>query len=215
MERTKQPPSSIASSLPWARSSRAGKAARTWSSLARARALGSRPASPCRLACLPTIRLAASLPAGISSVFRRALWPGPGPVAQRTQGALISLDDKTVHASCARATAASPFQLLSAWCAAHGGLVMGHSTTETKSQERTALPELCPLLAIQGCLVTDRSQGLPEGQRWSPPGPSRRRPLSLAEQSHKGRQGEHTVLPCARRTSPLLAPQRAWLCGLR
>ena len=63
-------------------------------------------------------------------------------VAQLTQGALISLDGKTVKASFARATAASPLHMLSAWCSDHGGLVMGQIKTDTKSNEITAIPEL-------------------------------------------------------------------------
>jgi predicted transposase YbfD/YdcC len=75
-------------------------------------------------------------------------------VAQLTQGALISLDGKTVKASLDRATASSPLHMLSAWCSDHGGLVVGQIKTETKSNEITAIPELLHLLAIKGCIVT-------------------------------------------------------------
>jgi len=80
-------------------------------------------------------------------------------VAQLTQGTLISLDGKTVRASLDRATAASPLHMLSAWCSDHGGLVIGHIKTETKSNEITAIPELLPLLAIKGCIVTIDAMG--------------------------------------------------------
>src|SRR5215217_1298535 len=80
-------------------------------------------------------------------------------VAQLTHGALVSLDGKTVKASFDRATAASPFHMLSAWCSAHGGLVIGQIKTATKSNEITAIPELLQLLAIKGCMVTIDAMG--------------------------------------------------------
>jgi len=80
-------------------------------------------------------------------------------VAQLTQGALVSLDGKTVKASFDRATAASPLHLLSAWCSERGGLVIGQSKTDTKSNEITAIPELLHLLAIKGCMVTIDAMG--------------------------------------------------------
>jgi predicted transposase YbfD/YdcC len=80
-------------------------------------------------------------------------------VSQLTQGALISLDGKTVKASFHRATASSPLHMLSAWCSDHGGLVIGHIKTATKSNEITAIPELLQLLAIKGCIVTIDAMG--------------------------------------------------------
>jgi len=63
-------------------------------------------------------------------------------VAQLTTGALVSLDGKTVRASFDRATASSPLHMLSAWCSEQGGLVIGQSKTEEKSNEITAIPDL-------------------------------------------------------------------------
>ena len=80
-------------------------------------------------------------------------------VAQLTQGALVSLDGKTVRASFDRATASSPLPMLSAWCSAQGGLVLGQSKTDAKSNEITAMPNLLQLLAIQGCIVTIDAMG--------------------------------------------------------
>jgi predicted transposase YbfD/YdcC len=80
-------------------------------------------------------------------------------VSQLTQGALISLDGKTVKASFHRATASSPLHMLSAWCSDHGGLVIGQIKTATKSNEITAIPELLQLLAIKGCIVTIDAMG--------------------------------------------------------
>lgn len=80
-------------------------------------------------------------------------------VAQFTQGALISLDGKTVKASFDRATASSPLHMLSAWCSEQGGLVIGQIKTDSKSNEITAIPELLRLLAIKGCIVTIDAMG--------------------------------------------------------
>ena len=80
-------------------------------------------------------------------------------VAELTQGALISLDGKTVKASFDRATASSPLHMLSAWCSDHGGLVVGQTKTDSKSNEITAIPELLHLLAIKGCIVTIDAMG--------------------------------------------------------
>src|SRR5215831_3279556 len=80
-------------------------------------------------------------------------------VAQLTQGALISLDGKTVKASFDRATASSPVHMLSAWCSENGGLVVGQLKTDQKSNEITAIPELLQLLAINGCIVTIDAMG--------------------------------------------------------
>jgi predicted transposase YbfD/YdcC len=80
-------------------------------------------------------------------------------VAQLTQGTLISLDGKTVKASFDRATASSPLHMLSAWCSDNGGLVIGQTKTDSKSNEITAIPDLLQLLAIKGCIVTIDAMG--------------------------------------------------------
>jgi predicted transposase YbfD/YdcC len=80
-------------------------------------------------------------------------------VAALTQGTLVSLDGKTVRASFDRATAASPLHMVSAWCSQNGGLVLGQLKTDSKSNEITAIPELLPLLAIKGCIVTMDAMG--------------------------------------------------------
>jgi len=80
-------------------------------------------------------------------------------VAQLTQGALVSLDGKTVRASFDRATASSPLHMLSAWCSDKGGLVIGQIKTDSKSNEITAIPDLLQLLAIKGCIVTIDAMG--------------------------------------------------------
>jgi predicted transposase YbfD/YdcC len=91
--------------------------------------------------------------------FQECFLSWPQAVAQLTQGALVSLDGKTVRASFDRATASSPLHMLSAWCSDHGGLIVGQIKTETKSNEITAIPELLQLLAIKGCIVTIDAMG--------------------------------------------------------
>jgi predicted transposase YbfD/YdcC len=80
-------------------------------------------------------------------------------IAPLTEGALVSLDGKTVKASFDRATASSPLHMLSAWCSQNGGLVVGQLKTESKSNEITAIPELLQLLMIKGCIVTIDAMG--------------------------------------------------------
>jgi predicted transposase YbfD/YdcC len=80
-------------------------------------------------------------------------------VAALTQGALVSLDGKTVKASFDRATAASPLHMLSAWCSHNGGLVVGQLKTESKANAITAIPALLRVLAIKGGLVTIDAMG--------------------------------------------------------
>src|SRR5919198_1430444 len=80
-------------------------------------------------------------------------------VAQLTQGSLISLDGKTVKSSFDRATTASPLHMLSAWCSENGGLVVGQTKTDSKSNEITAIPDLLQLLTIKGCIVTIDAMG--------------------------------------------------------
>ena len=91
--------------------------------------------------------------------FRECFLSWTRAVAQLTQGTLISLDGKTVKASCDRATASSPLHMLSAWCSEQGGLVLGQIKTEAKSNEITAIPDLLQLLAIKGCIVTIDAMG--------------------------------------------------------
>jgi len=91
--------------------------------------------------------------------FQACLVSWTQAVAQLTQGALVSLDGQTVRASFDRATASSPLPMLSAWCAEQGGLVLGQSKTDAKSNEITAIPNLLPLLAIKGCIVTIEAMG--------------------------------------------------------
>ena|SRR5262245_39270494 len=91
--------------------------------------------------------------------FQECLLAWTQAVAPLPHGALVSLDGQTVQSSFDRATALSPFPMLSAWCSENGGLGIGHITTEQKSNAITAIPALLPLLAIHGCSVTIAAMG--------------------------------------------------------
>ena len=80
-------------------------------------------------------------------------------ISELTQGAVVSLDGKTVRASFDRPTDLSPIHMVSAWCSQNGGLVLGQLKTDSKSNEITAIPELLKLLAIKGCIVTIDAMG--------------------------------------------------------
>jgi predicted transposase YbfD/YdcC len=84
-------------------------------------------------------------------------WPQAG--AHLPQEALVSLDGKTVQAALDRATASSPWPMLSAWCAEHGGLVLGQIQTEPQSHAITAMPALLPWRALPGGIVTIDAMG--------------------------------------------------------
>ena len=91
--------------------------------------------------------------------FQECFLSSTQAIAQLTEGALVSLDGKTVKASFDRATASSPLHMLSAWCAQNGGLVVGQLKTASTSNEITAIPELLQLLMIKGGIVTIDAMG--------------------------------------------------------
>jgi hypothetical protein len=80
-------------------------------------------------------------------------------VAPLTPGARVWLDGKTVSASLARATAAAPWPMLSAWGADPGGRGLGPTQTATQAPESTALPALLPWRALTGGRVPMEARG--------------------------------------------------------
>ena len=111
-------------------------------------------------------------------------------VSKLTQGAVVSLDGKTVKASLDRATELSPVHVVSAWCSQNGGLVMGQLKAHSKSNEITAIPELLKLLAIKGCIVTIDAIGMPESHRQANPRPTRRLSRRIARSGNRSRGGK-------------------------
>lgn len=143
IERTKKhPPLDIlAIALCTLLSGGVGKSAKIWSSLARASRHGSKPSSPCRMAfphTIPSCRVFARLN---PQRFQECFLSWTRAVAQLTQGALISLDRKTVKASFDRATASSPLYVLSAWYSNQGASSLDKSKP---IRNRIKLPQAQP-----------------------------------------------------------------------
>jgi predicted transposase YbfD/YdcC len=69
---------------------------------------------------------------------------------------VVSLDGKTSRRSGGLDT--TPLHLVSAF-AAETGMVLGQRATAEKSNEKTAIPQLLSVLALEGCLVTIDAMG--------------------------------------------------------
>jgi predicted transposase YbfD/YdcC len=69
---------------------------------------------------------------------------------------VVALDGKTSRRS--GKVEGTPLHLVSAF-AAGAGLVLGQRATATKSNEKTAIPELLATLALEGCIVTIDAMG--------------------------------------------------------
>jgi predicted transposase YbfD/YdcC len=69
---------------------------------------------------------------------------------------IVAIDGKTSRRS--GKLDATPLHLVSAF-AAGAGLVLGQRATAEKSNEKTAIPELLSVLALQGCIVTIDAMG--------------------------------------------------------
>jgi predicted transposase YbfD/YdcC len=63
-------------------------------------------------------------------------------------GELIHIDGKCIRGS------KDPLTIVSAWTNSHGGLCLSQVSTEKKSNEITAIPELLRTLHVQGSLIT-------------------------------------------------------------
>lgn len=71
---------------------------------------------------------------------------------------LIAIDGKTLRHSFNQADKKAAIHMISAWCQ-RNQLVLGQLTTEAKSNEITAIPELLQLLDLQGAVVTVDAMG--------------------------------------------------------
>lgn len=83
--------------------------------------------------------------------FERSFCAWMGAVAEKTDGEIISIDGKTLRGSKDREK--KPLHMVSAWANANQ-LVLGQISTEEKSNEITAVPELIKLLDVEGCTIT-------------------------------------------------------------
>ena len=73
-------------------------------------------------------------------------------------GQTVAIDGKTPRRSYERPSNKAPIHRVDAW-AAQGGLALVQVTTEAKSNEITAIPELFKLVEIKGCIVTIDAMG--------------------------------------------------------
>lgn len=76
----------------------------------------------------------------------------------KTKKRLVAIDGKTLKGSFDKANEKSAIHMISAWCQ-ENHLVLGQLTTDAKSNEITAIPELLELLDIKGAVVTLDAMG--------------------------------------------------------
>jgi predicted transposase YbfD/YdcC len=91
------------------------------------------------------------------AAFEKCFMAWTAAVAQ-SHGRLIAIDGKTLRHSFDRADGKAAIHMISAW-AQENQLVLGQLTTEAKSNEITAIPELLDLLDLQGAVVTIDAMG--------------------------------------------------------
>lgn len=87
------------------------------------------------------------------SEFQRCFLTWVRSVAQLTEGEIVAIDGKTPRRSHNRSLGKGAIELVSAW-ARHNRLTLGQVKVADDSNEITAVPELLPLLALRGCIVT-------------------------------------------------------------
>lgn len=88
--------------------------------------------------------------------FEAALRGWVGSVVPVLGAQVVAIDGKTSRRS--GKVDATPLHLVSAF-AADARLVLGQHSTEAKSNEKTAIPQLLEVLALQGCIVTLDAMG--------------------------------------------------------
>ena len=71
---------------------------------------------------------------------------------------LIAIDGKTSRRSFSKRDKSDPIHLISAW-AAQQNISLGQITTDQKSNEITAIPELLKILCLKGCIVSIDAMG--------------------------------------------------------
>ena len=79
-------------------------------------------------------------------------------VATASQGRLIAIDGKAIRRSLDAAHGKAAIHMVSAWCQANH-MVLGQVSTDAKSNEITAIPELLKLLDLKGAVVTIDAAG--------------------------------------------------------
>jgi predicted transposase YbfD/YdcC len=79
-------------------------------------------------------------------------------LAEASAGRLIAIDGKTIRRSFDKASGKAAIHMVSAWCDANH-LVLGQVSTEEKSNEITAIPQLLEMLDIRDAVVTTDAMG--------------------------------------------------------
>lgn len=79
-------------------------------------------------------------------------------ISKWVEGDVISVDGKTLRRSHDRSVSKKAIHMVSAWSTSNA-LVLGQLTTEGKSNEITAIPELLDRLVIENCVVTIDAMG--------------------------------------------------------
>lgn len=79
-------------------------------------------------------------------------------IAELIEDDVISIDGKTLRRSHDHTDSKKSIHMVSAWSASNA-LVLGQLTTEEKSNEITAIPELLDRLLIENCLITIDAMG--------------------------------------------------------
>jgi predicted transposase YbfD/YdcC len=78
-------------------------------------------------------------------------------VAELTDGAVVSIDGKTIRGS-KKKESKSAIHMVSAWANANQ-LALGQVKVDEKSNEITAIPKLLEILALKGCIITIDAMG--------------------------------------------------------
>ena len=79
-------------------------------------------------------------------------------VSKELVGKVVAVDGKTLRRSFDTASEKKAIHMVSAW-ASEARIVLGQVTTDAKSNEITAIPELLKTLELKGCIVTLDAMG--------------------------------------------------------
>ncbi len=79
-------------------------------------------------------------------------------ISESLKGKTVAIDGKTLRGPHDRAIGKSPAHMISAW-SSDIRMVLGQLTTDAKSNEITAIPELIKTLALEGAIVTIDTMG--------------------------------------------------------
>lgn len=90
--------------------------------------------------------------------FERCFMNWVRSLSESLEGKVVAIDGKTLRGSYDRAGQQSPLHLVHAF-AAENQILLGQVSTDVKSNEITAIPELLALLDLQGSIVTIDAMG--------------------------------------------------------